>query len=251
VELCGAKIRARAITFRTEDGVRLVGAALGRGERAVVFANPWGAEFRQGRARPVSLRTSVSGGGLYCAWFVTRRLVDDLVGSGFQLVLFDYRGTGMSGSRRGAAIDRFDLDVAAAVDEARRRLVVISAAPGLDAEPRAIVTLSAKGTAGTKTGRGYGNLDATPAVERLDAPLLLIAAEGERDDVAVARALFAAASMKNERAKDRARLRACDRALQRRAGRLRRSSAHRRIHQTARRLRRRTVASGSRPQLHL
>jgi pimeloyl-ACP methyl ester carboxylesterase len=77
-------------------------------------------------------------------------------------------------------------------------LVVIAAAPELDGEPRAIVTLSAEGTVGTKTGRGYGNLDARPAVEGLDAPLLLIAAEGERDDVAVARALFAAASMKTK-----------------------------------------------------
>jgi alpha-beta hydrolase superfamily lysophospholipase len=208
IVLCDVKIRAEPITFRTEDGVRLTGVVLGGGERAIVFANPWGAEFAQGRARPISMRSSVRAGGLYCAWFATRRLADDLVRNGFQLLLFDYRGTGWSESRRGVAADRFDLDVAGAVDEVRRRgarkvvlvgaslggIIVIATAPELDDEPTAIVALSASGFEGTNSGRGHGNLDARAAVADLDVPLLLLAAKGEREDFADAQALFAAAT---------------------------------------------------------
>jgi alpha-beta hydrolase superfamily lysophospholipase len=208
IVLCDIKIRAEPMTFRTEDGVRLTGVVLGRGERAIVFANPWGAEFGQGRARPISMRSSVRAGGLYCAWFATPRLADDLVQNGFQLLLFDYRGTGRSESRRGAAADRFDLDVAGAVAEVRRRgarkvvlvgaslggIIVIATAPELDDEPTAIVALSAAGFDGTNSGRGHGNLDARAAVDDLDVPLLLLAAKDDREDFANAQALFAAAT---------------------------------------------------------
>jgi pimeloyl-ACP methyl ester carboxylesterase len=193
VELCGVKVPGKPIYFRSEDGVRLAGAALGRGDRGVVFANGWGATFQSGRARPINYQSAVPSGGLYCEWLLTRRFADDLVRSGFQLLLFDYRGTGLSGSPQGAAHDRYDLDLAAAVDELRRRgvhdvvlvgssfggVVVIATAPDLDPRPRAIATLSASGFAGTNSGRGYGNLDAKAAVEGLDVPLLLIAAEGD------------------------------------------------------------------------
>jgi alpha-beta hydrolase superfamily lysophospholipase len=73
-------------------------------------------------------------------------------------------------------------------------IIVIATAPDLDPEPRAIVTLSASGFAGTNSGRGYGNLDAKAAVERLDVPLLLVTAEGDREALVDARALNAAAT---------------------------------------------------------
>lgn len=212
VELCGVKVPGEPIYFRSEDGVRLAGAALGRGDRGAVFANAWAATFQAGRARPINYRSAVPRGGLYCDWLRTPRFADDLVRSGFQLLLFDYRGTGGSDSSRGAAHDRYDLDVAAAVDEARRRgvqevvlvgaslggIIVIATAPDLDPDPKAIVTLSASGFEGTNSGRGHGNLDAETAVARLDVPLLLITAEGDREAVVDARALIAAATTKTK-----------------------------------------------------
>jgi pimeloyl-ACP methyl ester carboxylesterase len=208
VELCDVKVPGEPIYFRSEDGVRLAGAALGRGDRGALFANGWAATFQAGRARPISYRSAVPRGGLYCDWLRTPRFADDLVRSGFQLLLFDYRGTGGSDSPRGAAHDRYDLDVTAAVNEARRRgvhevvlvgaslggIIVIATAPDLDPEPKAIITLSASGFAGTNSGRGYGNLDAATAVARLDVPLLLVTAEGDREAVVDARALVAAAT---------------------------------------------------------
>jgi len=208
VELCDVKVPGKPIHLRSEDGVLLAGAALGRGDRGVVFANGWGATFKSGRARPVNYQSAGPRGGLYCDWLLTPRFADELIRSGFQLLLFDYRGTGGSDSPSGAAHDRYDLDLAAAVDEARRRgvreivlvgaslggIIVIATAPDLDPEPRAIVTLSASGFAGTNSGRGYGNLDAKAAVERLDVPLLLVTAEGDREAVVDARALNAAAT---------------------------------------------------------
>jgi pimeloyl-ACP methyl ester carboxylesterase len=206
VELCGVRVPGKPIYFPSEDGVRLAGAAIGRGNRGVVFANGWGATFAPGRARPISYQSAVPRGGLYCDWLLTPRFADDLVHSGFQLLLFDYRGTGGSDSPRGAAHDRYDLDLVGAVDEARHRgvrevvlvgaslggIIVIATVPDLDPQPRAIVTLSASGFAGTNSGRGYGNLDAEAAAERLDVPLLLVAAEGDREAVVDARALIAA-----------------------------------------------------------
>jgi pimeloyl-ACP methyl ester carboxylesterase len=211
VEFCGVRVPGKAIYFRSEDGVRLAGAALGRGNRGVVFANGWGATSQSGRARPVSYQSAAPRGGLYCEWLQARRFTDALIRSGFQLLLFDYRGTGESDTPRGAAHERYDLDLAAAVDELRRRgvddvvlvgssfggIVVIATAPDLDPEPRAIATLSASGFAGTNSGRGYGNLDAKAAVERLDVPLLLVVAEGD-PYVGDSRALGAAATTKEK-----------------------------------------------------
>jgi pimeloyl-ACP methyl ester carboxylesterase len=211
VEICGVKVPGKPIYFRSEDGVRLAGAALGRGDRGVVFANGWGATFASGRSRRIDYQTGVPRGGLYCEWLRARRFTDALIRSGFQLLLFDYRGTGESDSPRGAVHDRYDLDLAAAVDELRRRgvhdvvlvgssfggIVVIATAPDLDPRPRAIATLSASGFAGTNSGRGYGDLDAKAAVGRLDVPLLLVAAEGD-PYVGDSRALDAAATIEEK-----------------------------------------------------
>ena len=211
MRLCDVEVPGKAIYFRSKDGVRLAGAVLGRGDRGVVFANGWAATFQSGRARSVSYRSGAPRRGLYCEWVRAQRFTDALIRDGFRLLLFDYRGTGESDSPGAAAHDRYDLDLAAAVDELRRRgvdhlvlvgssfggIVVIAAAPHLDLQPSAIATLSASGFAGTNSGRGYGNLDAKAAVEHFDVPLLLVAAEGDRY-VGDSRALDAAATTKQK-----------------------------------------------------
>jgi pimeloyl-ACP methyl ester carboxylesterase len=207
VNLCGVGVRGKLIHYRTTDGVRLNGAAAGHGDRGVVFANGWNQASR-GRIVPVSLRTAAPSSGIYCTWLSDPRLADRLLRSGFQLFLFDYRGTGKSSAGCGAAEHRYDLDVAAVVNAARRHhardvvlvggsfggVVVIATALNLDPRPTAIVTLSAAGFAGTNSGRDYGNLDAKTAVEQIDVPLLLIASRREGVGFADSRALDAAAS---------------------------------------------------------
>ena len=211
VGLCGVNLRGEPIRFRTADGVRLVGAALGRGERGVVFVNGWTAPAAGGSLRTVrvSFQRGIPPYGIYCTWLKHPRLAQALLAAGFQLLLFDYRGTGGSGSGRGAAAARFDRDVAAAVDELHRRgarwfvliggslggVVAIATAPDLDPKPSAIVTLSAGGFAGTNSGRNYGNLDAKAAVEHLRVPLLLIAANRDREGPAADSRVLAAAAI--------------------------------------------------------
>jgi alpha-beta hydrolase superfamily lysophospholipase len=194
--LCGVTLRGQPIRFRTSDGVQLVGAVLGRGKSGVVFVNGWTAP-PAGSLSMVreSYQRGIPPSGIYCTWLRHPRLAKSLLGDGIQLLLFDYRGTGSSGPGHGPAADRFDRDVAAAVNEIERRgayrytlvggslggVIAIATAPELNPKPSAIVGLSASGFAGTNSGRNYGNLDAKAAVERLPVPLLLIAANHDRE----------------------------------------------------------------------
>ena len=211
VNLCGVDVAGKLIHYRTADGVQLTGAAAGRGDRGVVFANGWNSANR-GRMVPVSQPIGLTTSGIYCTWLSDPRLAHQLLRSGFQLLMFDYRGTGKSGAGRGAAAHRYDLDVAAAVDAARHRhvralilvggsfggVVVVATARELRPRPAAIVTLSASGFDGTNSGRDYGNLDAKAAVEQLDVPLLLIASMREGAGFVDSRALAAAGKMKSK-----------------------------------------------------
>ena len=211
VNLCGVDVAGKLIHYRTADGVQLTGAAAGRGDRGVVFANGWNSANR-GRMVPVSQPIGLTTSGIYCTWLSDPRLAHQLLRSGFQLLMFDYRGTGKSGAGRGAAAHRYDLDVAAAVDAARHRhvralilvggsfggVVVVATARELRPRPAAIVTLSASGFDGTNSGRDHGNLDAKAAVEQLDVPLLLIASMREGAGFVDSRALAAAAKTKSK-----------------------------------------------------
>lgn len=209
VELCGANLRGEPIRFRTDDGVQLVGAALGGGNRGVVFVNGWTAPPPGSlRMMRMSFQRGTEPYGIYCTWLKHPQLARSLLGDGFQLLLFDYRGTGGSGFGRGPAAGRLDRDVAAAVAKIERRgapryvlvggslggVVAIATAPELNPKPSAIVGLSASGFEGTNSGRNYGNLDAKAAVEHLSVPLLLIAAVHDRDGPAADSRVLAAAA---------------------------------------------------------
>ena len=70
------------VRFRASDGTELVGATVGRGRVGVVLANSWS-----------------DGNGRICNWVAKRsKLINALVGSGYRVLLFDYR---REGSRRG------------------------------------------------------------------------------------------------------------------------------------------------------
>jgi pimeloyl-ACP methyl ester carboxylesterase len=137
VNLCGVGVRGKLIHYRADDGLQLMGAAAGRGDRGIVFANGWNVA-PHGRIVPVSFRIALPTSGIYCTWLSDPRLARRLVRSGFELFLFDYRGTGRSDAGPGAAAHRYDLDVAAVVEAARERLDV----PGV--EPEYVEVVSAR-----------------------------------------------------------------------------------------------------------
>jgi dienelactone hydrolase len=153
---------ASAIAFSAGDGVRLHGDVLGSGDTAVVLAHESSSNV--------------------CGWFPYAR---ELAHEGLRVVLFDARTSG----------SRLDLDVAAAVDEARtlgaRRVVAMGASLGgaatLVAAARdclrlsGVVSLSGEPDL-RRFGGGLPPLDVWPDARRIAAPLLVL---GSRQDVYV------------------------------------------------------------------
>lgn len=161
---------ATDITFSAGRGdATLHGVLAGTGPTAVVLAH----EFRSDA----------------CGWAF---FVPELAARGRQVLAFDFSGDGSSD-----AIDdgRLDLDVLAAVAEARRRgattVVVIGASKGATAAVTAagargsgidgVVSLSAVGS--------YLNADAEAAAARVKVPVLFAAARGDGSLAEVAQAL--------------------------------------------------------------
>jgi pimeloyl-ACP methyl ester carboxylesterase len=161
---CGSAVAAsarsaRAIAFTAGDGTALHGQLIGHGGTAVVLAHEW----------PNSL----------CGWFP---YAAELGHSGFRVLLFDHRTKG----------SRLDLDVAAAVEEAKAlgatRVVAMGASLGGAATLVAggrdcfLVSgiVSASGEIDLRSyGRGVPPLYAVPYEARIAAPLLVIGSKGD------------------------------------------------------------------------
>jgi pimeloyl-ACP methyl ester carboxylesterase len=161
--------------FRAADGTRLVGHRFGHGKVAIVLAHQYGGDV--------------------CEWTPYAQRLATL---GYTAIAFDLRGFGRSQHRTGAALFRYDQDVAAAAKLARARgatkVLLVGASIGANAVVVAgasikppvdgVVSLSAPSTF---------RLDAVSAAKKLDVPVLYVA--GTIDEGGIyrqdARALYA------------------------------------------------------------
>jgi pimeloyl-ACP methyl ester carboxylesterase len=143
--------------FRTADGTRLVGHRFGHGKVTVVLAHQYGGDV--------------------CEW---TPYAQRLAALGYTALAFDLRGFGLSQHRTGAALFRYDQDVAAAAKLARAqgatRVLLVGASIGANAVVVAgasikppvdgVVSLSAPSTF---------RLDAVAAAKKLKVPVLYVA----------------------------------------------------------------------------
>jgi pimeloyl-ACP methyl ester carboxylesterase len=165
------RVRATAFRFKAGDGVLLDGAVLGRGPVGIVLAHE-------------------SGGDL-CRWVPYG---DRLSRKGFRVLVFDYRGFGLSAKVAGERAARIDLDVLAAVAALRRRgaekivligasvggVAVVTAAASARPAVAGVVSISGADTSFLQQGGfPYAVLDPSAAAARLTSAALFVAS---RDD---------------------------------------------------------------------
>jgi alpha-beta hydrolase superfamily lysophospholipase len=175
--------RATVVRFRSLDGVRLLGVMLGRGPTAVVLTH----ESR----------------GWICSWLPYGRT---LARRGFRVLVFDARGNGSSSATRSPSRRfRFDLDVAAAVREVRRRGArsVVLAGGSLGAMGSLVVGASLRppvdGVVAVSPGTSFRGVDADAAVRRLAVPVLYVVATEDAGFPEAARTLYEATATEDKR----------------------------------------------------
>lgn len=187
-----SNVRATTFRFKARDGVLLNGAVLGQGSVAVVLAYEVVGDL--------------------CRWVPYGALLSN---EGFRVLVFDYRGYGLSAKVTGERAFRFDLDILGAIAKLRRlgsqKIViggasmggaaVLTAAAAARPAVAGLVSISAPDTAFYRRG-GYQQavLDPTAAAARVQSPLLFIAS---RDDPFVpagsTRRLYRKAASKDKR----------------------------------------------------
>jgi pimeloyl-ACP methyl ester carboxylesterase len=160
---CGSAAKGfRRVQFVTSDGARLTGAVRGSGRVGIVFAH----------------QTD----GTLCDWLPYAKTLAE----NRRVLAIDLRGYGQSIIPKDAsASGRFDIDVAAAVDELRRRgarrIVLIGASLGGTSVLAAtrILKPQANGLVSMSGPVSYGDIDAKAAIGSLRIPLLLVVAAGD------------------------------------------------------------------------
>jgi pimeloyl-ACP methyl ester carboxylesterase len=164
-ERCPEGGEGRTLWFRASDGTLLSGAVLGEGELGVVLAHGYPSDL--------------------CEW---AGYAPVLARAGFRVLLFDFRGLGLS--RRGSTGD-YLADVRGAAAELRRRgaerivligssfggTAVLSAAPTIDPPPAGVVNLSGPLDL---SGRVSSFSPAAEVAPKIDSPVLLMWGRGDR-----------------------------------------------------------------------
>lgn len=175
--------RATVVRFRSADGVRLLGVMIGRGPAAVVLTH----ESR----------------GWICSWLPYGRT---LARRGFRVLVFDARGNGSSSATRSPSRRfRFDLDIAAAAREMRRRGAqsVVLAGGSLGAMGSLIVGASLRppvdGVVAVSPGTSFRGVDAEAAVPRLRVPVLYVVATEDAGFPETTRTLYEATASEDKR----------------------------------------------------
>jgi pimeloyl-ACP methyl ester carboxylesterase len=178
LEFCAADktLAPHLVRFRSTDGARLLGVALGNGRVGVVLSHQLGSDF--------------------CEWVPYAK---QLSREGYRVLAYSFRGYGSS-ETGDASPTRLDRDVIAAAGELRRlgarRVVIVGAsmggtaslvaAPALHPAPSLVVSLS---------GPSYfGGLDASKAVPRFRGPVLFAAGADDDGFPSDARALYKAST---------------------------------------------------------
>jgi len=185
-------VRATTFRFKAADGVSLDGAVIGRGTVGIVLAH--------------------EAFGDLCRWVPYGKLLSQ---EGFRVLVFDYRGFGLSATASGKHTARIDADVVGAIEELRRRgakkIVVAGASLGGAAvlaaaasAPRAlagVVSISGPDSAFLRGGGyDYAVLDPTAAARRIRSPLLFLASKDDSTiPPASTRTLYRASTAKDKR----------------------------------------------------
>jgi pimeloyl-ACP methyl ester carboxylesterase len=166
---CATAEDGTIVAIPAGDGEMLDGIVVGEGPVGVVLAHQRGSNL--------------------CAWLPFARRLAEL---GHAALAFDFTHLDLAES------------VTAAADELRRRsarrIVLVGASMGGTAA--LVAASSVPGVAGVVNVSGpelFGNLDAGTAVQRLDAPMLLIVARGDTAFVPDARRLFRRARTEDKR----------------------------------------------------
>jgi dienelactone hydrolase len=168
---------ARIVRFRASDRVRLLGVSIGTGPVAVALAHESDANL--------------------CNWLPFARV---LARHGYRALAFDFRNSGSSAVVRSSRWDRFDSDLIGAAAFLRRtgaKSVFLAGASmgGTAALVSATrVTPPVSGVISLSGPATYGSLDAETAVQRLHAPVIFIAGEGDPDFASDAKTLYDATS---------------------------------------------------------
>jgi pimeloyl-ACP methyl ester carboxylesterase len=173
--VCSALASAAAGDERVEitatDGVQLVGHLAGEQGPGVVFAHTYRADQRSWTA-----------------------LAQELAHAGFRTLTFDFRGYGESGGEKDvAAIDR-DLEGAYRFMIGRkiRPVYLVGASMGGTAALVVAARVPVAGVATLSAPVAFRGLDAEPALAKLHAQKLFVAAEGDTAAAAAARHLATA-----------------------------------------------------------
>lgn len=190
-ERCGQSVKAETFWFRASDGNIIDGALLGSGDRGVVLAHGY----------PGSLCDMLGLGWL-------------IAGRGFRVLVFDFRGYGLSPRANDPkAINHVTADLAGAAAELRKRgakkvflvgwsfggTAVAAAAPELDPRPDGVVDISGPATL-EFAFPGTHDLNGLVRAPRLRSPFLYLVARGDsRIVLAEARELMSRALTNDKR----------------------------------------------------
>jgi pimeloyl-ACP methyl ester carboxylesterase len=172
--------RDQVVRFTTGAGATLVGVVLGSGRAGLVLGHQSGSDL--------------------CEWLPQAR---ELAGRGYQVLAFDFAGSGDSQPGSGEA--RVDSDVVAAAGQLRRRgadrIVLIGSSMGGTAVLSAATRIRppVAGVVSLSGSESFQGVDAGAAVERLRVPVLLVAAADDQPFADEARAMYRAAPVRDKR----------------------------------------------------
>ena len=175
---CGLPyVDAKIVQFKSAHGAEVTGAVAGQGVVGVVLAN--------------------TSDGTMCDWVGNdSKLVNSLVGKGYRVLLFNYKGTHWDANVIGAAAELQALGAhkLVLVGASTGGIVVIGAAARTRPLPVALIGLSASGDPDpTSTSPAKGGIDGKKAVTALRIPFLLVAAKSDPYAFAPSQTLYRAA----------------------------------------------------------
>jgi pimeloyl-ACP methyl ester carboxylesterase len=182
-KLCGLPgVSADVVQFASADGARVTGAVGGKGGIGVVLAN--------------------SSDGTMCDWVGNEsKFINLLIGKGYRVLLFNYKGAHWDANVVGAAAQLRAMGArrVVLVGASTGGIVALGASARIRPAPVAVIGLSASGDPGaTSTSAAKGGIDGKAAAAALKVPLLLVTARNDSYGYAPTVTLFRAAHEKDK-----------------------------------------------------